>query len=181
MYSYDRTAGADSEEQSDYQSAMGVLNRDLKKLPKGNGWWDPPHNYVVNSAIMELNGWFFTILPFGAGRIAYRPKSDTSPEGIVIDPKWSPRDNHNGPHTAKMAEALVKGVKAAPSVQASVQQELKNIEQHFKIDIPASIQSKLVGESLKVAQRRWGVDGLRRRKILVPFDGSKPFELSSWG
>jgi hypothetical protein len=176
MYSYDRTA----EGPSDYDQAIEVLDRELKPFPKKHGWWDPPHNYGVNSAIMELNGWYFTILPLFAAKIAYRPKSDRFPEGIVIDPNWAPVKGHTGPHTANTAAIFVKAAKAAPSVQDSVKQELKSIETHFKVDIPASVQSKLIGESLKVAQRRWGVDRLRRRKILVPFDGSKPIELGSF-
>lgn len=184
MYSYDRRTAGDfdnngpDEQPDDYAQATAVLNRDLEALPK-HGWWSPPNNYVVNGALMNLNGWIFTILPFHAGKTAYRPASGRFPEGIVIDPNWAP-DGKDGPWSGKMAEAFAKYAKAQPNVQETVRRELADIERHFKVQIPDNVKAKLVGESLKVAKRRWGVDRLRRRKILVPFDGSKPVELGSW-
>ncbi len=183
MYSYDRrTAGEfdnlPDEQPDDYGQATAALNKELEALPK-HGWWSPPHNYVVNGALMNLNGWVFTILPFRAAKTAYRPASDRSPEGIVIDPKWEP-DGKDTPWTGKAAEAFAKYAKVQPSVPDSVRKELADLERHFKINIPASVQSSLINDSLKVAKRRWGVDGLRRKRILVPFDGGKPIQLGSW-
>lgn len=66
------------------------------------------------------------------------------------------------------------------TVQHTVQHELKWVETKFGVEIPAKIQSDLVQGALKVATRRWGVNRLTQKKILVPFDGSKSQELSSW-
>lgn len=183
MYTYDRrTAGefdALPDEQEDgYGQAQTVLNKELVALPK-HGWWSPPNNYVVNGSLMALNGWVFTILPFRANLTAYRPAGDRFPEGIVIDPNWA-SDGKDAPWTGKAAEVFARYAKAQPSVPDTVRKELTSIERHFKIEIPASVQAKLVGDSLKVAQRRWGVDRLRRKKILIPFDGGKPVQLGSW-
>jgi hypothetical protein len=183
MYSYDRRTagefdGPPDEQPDDYGQATAVLNKELEALPK-HGWWSPPHNYVVNGALMNLNGWVFTILPFRAEKKAYRPASDRLPEGIVIDPNWA-SDGKDGPWSGKMAEAFAKYAKSQPSIPDTVRRELTAIEHHFKIQIPASVQSALIADSLKVAKRRWGLDRLRRRNILIPFDGGKPITLGSW-
>jgi hypothetical protein len=184
MYSYDRRTAGElddnglDEQPNDFAQATTVLNQELEVLSK-NGWWSPPHNYVVNGAMMNLNGWVFTILPFRADKKAYRPAGDRFPEGIVIDPNWA-SDGKDGPWSGKMAEAFAKYAKTQPSVPDTVRRELADIERHFKVQIPDSVKAKLVGDSLKVAKRRWGVDRLRRRNILVPFDGSKPITLGSW-
>lgn len=183
MYSYDRREAGEldtvlDEQPDDYGQASEYLNKNLQAL-QHHGWWDPGHNYVVNGALMALNGWVFTIMPFRAAKTAYRPKSDRFPEGIVIDPNWAP-DDKDGPWTAKTADIFVRYAKTRPSIEESVRQELADIERHFKVEIPSGVKSKLIGESQKVAKRRWGVDRLRRKKILVPFDGSKPIQLGSW-
>jgi hypothetical protein len=183
MYSYDRRQAGEldtvpDEQPDDYGQAFEFLNKNLEALPK-HGWWSPPHNYVVNGALMAINGWVYTILPFRAGKTAYRPARDGKPEGIVIDPGWSP-DDKDGPWTGKVAEIFTRFAKTQPSVPDTVRQELADIERHFKVEIPASLKSTIIGESLKVAKRRWGVDRLRRKKILMPFDGSRPIQLGSW-
>lgn len=178
MYSYDRRTAAEADQTDEFSQTTAVLNKELEALPK-HGWWSPPHNYVVNGALMALNGWVFTIMPFRPGKTAYRPASDRFPEGIVIDPNWAP-DDKDTPWTAKAALAFANYAKAQPSISDTVRRELADIERHFKIEIPASVQSNLISESLKVAKRRWGVDRLRRKKILIPFDGGKPIQLGSW-
>lgn len=178
MYSYDRTAA--DEGPSEYDQAISTLEKELEAL-KGHGWWKAPHNYVVNSALMGFNGWIFTILPFRAKLTAYRP-AGRLPEGIVIDPSWRPDPRTDRPldHTPKAAELLIRIVNQSESVPDTVRGELAAIEATFKIQIPSGIQSNLVSESLKVAKRRWGVDRLRQKRILVPLDGSKPIQLGSW-
>lgn len=178
MYSYDRREKA-ADFDADYSQATEALNKELEVLQNGKAWWSPPHNYVVNGALMNLNGWVYTILPFRAALTAYRPAKNGKPEGIVIDPNWAP-DDKDGEWTGKMAEAFAKYAKAQPGIQDTVRQELAGIERHFKIEIPNALKTVIVNDSLKVAKRRWGVDRLRRKKILMPFDGSKPIQLGSW-
>lgn len=166
------------------------LNTELKAIgKKGRAWWDPPHNYLISMTLMgTVNDWRFRILPMFADRTAYRP-ADTlrgTPEGLVIDPAWSPlsSDPIGGGSaidpTTDVVEKLIKFARAQESVVHTVGGELKWVESKFGIEIPGAIKSKLVGDALKVATRRWGVDRLRRKKILVPFDGSKSIELSSF-
>ena len=174
-------SAAEDEEKSDGAQMLEYLEANAKRFKKGHAWWVPPHNLAINSALMAVNLWRFTILPFQAGRTAYRPAGDRFPEGIVIDPNWDPFErDRTFNHGLKTAEVLVKVAKAQPSISESVKDELESIERHFKIQIPPGIVSHLVGQSLKVAERRWGVDGLRRKRILVPFDGGKSIELGSW-
>jgi hypothetical protein len=176
MYSYDRRA---TDLDSAYAQATEVLNQNLEVLQNGKAWWSPPHNYVVNGAMMNLNGWVYTILPFRAAVTAYRGAKNGKPEGIVIDPNWA-SDGKDGEWAGGMAEAFAKYAKAQPSIQDTVRGELASIERHFKIEIPSALKAAIIGDSLKVAKRRWGVDRLRRKRILMPFDGSKPIQLGSW-
>lgn len=178
----------ESEEASadEYVKMEAVLNAGYTKLKKG-GWWDPPHNFVINSALMGLNTWQFSILPMFAERMAYRPANPErgTPEGIVIDPSWNPAQNDptrgdTVDHSVKNAEALMKYGKSQRSVGETVSLELNWVEKKFGVQIPNDIRGTLVRDAPKVASRRWGIDRLRRKKILVPFDGSKTQELSNW-
>ncbi len=183
MHSYDRRVAEDfentpDEQPDDFGTATEFLNKNLEALPK-HGWWQPPHNYVVNGSLMALNGWVFTILPFHAKLTAYRPAKDNSPEGIVIDPNWG-SDDKDAPWSGKAAEIFTRYLKTRPSIPDTVRQELAAIERVFKIEIPSALQSTIIGDSIKVAKRRWGVDRLRRKKILMPFDGGRPIQLGSW-
>ncbi len=175
-----RTATDDPDSDTEYTKMVAFLDQNMKKLKKGSAWWLPPHNFVLNSALMNLNCWYFSILPFRSATTAYRQKSDRLPEGIVIDPNWKPFQNSEGSHVLAAAEHAFKMAKTHPSVSDSVKRELEVIENHFKVQIPPSVASTLIGQSLKIAERRWGTDGLRRKKILVPFDGSKSIPLGSW-
>lgn len=175
------------EGESEYSKMEAILNAGLTKLKKG-GWWDPPHNFVINSALMGLNTWRFGILPMFAAKMAYRPANPErgSPEGIVIDPSWHPsEDDPTGgdtvDHSAKNAEILMKFAKSQPTVLETVKLELNWVEKKFGVKIPSDIEAALIREAPKVAARRWGINRLRTKKILVPLDGSKPQELSSWG
>jgi len=175
------------EEESEYSKMAAILNAGLTKLKKG-GWWDPPHNFVINSALMGLNTWQFGILPMFAAKTAYRPADPERgmPEGIVIDPSWHPaQDDPTGgdtvDHSVKNAEVLMKYAKGQPTVLETVKLELNWVEKKFGVKIPSDIEGTLIREAPKVAARRWGINRLRTKKVLVPFDGSKAQELSSWG
>lgn len=183
VMSLSRVAG---EEESDFTIAARRLSAELTPTKKKSGWWDPPHNYLINMTLMgTLNCWVFTILPKFAAKTAYRPASGNLPEGLVIDPNWGP--DYGGPTkgetfdpTEKTLDILIREAKSMATVQHTVQHELKWVETKFGVEIPAKIQSDLVQGALKVATRRWGVNRLTQKKILVPFDGSKSQELSSW-
>jgi hypothetical protein len=156
-----------------------TLKRELEPLKK-RGWW-AGKNCVVNVTLMgDLNLWYFSILP-QIGK-AYRPAGDRTPEGLVIDPGWHPFSNGDVRHpTPNSVAKVVSYAKGAEPVSEAVSDDLKKIESTYGVEIPSAIKSKLIADAGKVAKRRWGIDRLRSRKILVPFvDGSKPFELSSW-
>jgi len=178
------------EEESSYQAMEAYLNANLSRFAKDKqgAWWDPPRNYVINSAIMGLNTWRFGILPMFAEKMAYRPANPEREqlEGLVIDPSWKPTGSSDPTggntvdHSLKVAEILTKYTKGQPSVQDTVKNELRWVESKFGVKIPSSVEASLVKDAAKVATRRWGVNRLRTKKILVPFDGSKAQELSNW-
>ena len=177
----------DDDEESPYDKMEELLNKEMTRFPKKGGWWNPPHNYAINWSLTGLNTWMFVILPLFAEKKAYRPANPERgmPEGIVIDPNWTPvhHDPTHGDTVAanvRNAEMLIRFAKAAHKVEETVKLELQWIETQFGIKIPAGVESKLVKDSLKVATRRWGTDRLRRKKILIPLDGSKSIELGSW-
>jgi len=177
-----------------YQQTEDILDKELTKLKK-HGWWAPGKNYVVNWAIMGINTWRFSILPPRADKTAYRPEEDPypgrpeyfKPEGLVIRPMWIPagdRDPSKGrtlDANPKVAQILADYAKQQREVKDTVASELKWVESKFGIDIPSKIQSKLISDAEQVAKRRWGVDRLRVKNTLVPFDGSKPIPLSTFG
>jgi hypothetical protein len=183
-------------EVSPYDLMQTWLDGNLTRFPKDRqgAWWDPPHNYCINSALMGLNTWQFHILPRMRQPLHYPPslgmsKEETDnlqPDGIIIDPGWWPTtssDPTNGDtvdHSVKVAEILAKFAKGQPSVQQTVKNELTWLEGKYKVMIPPAIEASLIKDALKVATRRWGVNRLRTKKILVPFDGSKAQEMSNW-
>lgn len=175
--------GGVDEEEEGYARAERIFNDALKKTKKGSAWWDPPHNFLINMTLMgSLNAWVFTLLPMFASKSAYRPKTDRLPEGLVIDPNWTthPGMKDSLPATEKVVDIMLREAKSAPTLQQTAQHELNWVESKFGVQIPSGVQSALISDVLKVAERRWGVDRLRRKKILVPFDGSKSIQLGSW-
>lgn len=171
-------------EPADEFDAVKDLDARLTRFKKSKrpGWWEPGHSLGINETLMgTLNMWEFTILPFNAAKRAYRAAGPRFPEGIVIDPNWaSTRDTGAYPETPRVCEILTGMVKKSDPIEQVVRTELESIEQHFSVKIPDAIKTKLVGDSVKTAERRWDTDRLRRRNILVPFDGSKPITLGSW-
>jgi hypothetical protein len=171
-------AETEEEEKSDYGHMVDYLDQNAKKFKKGHAWWVPPHNLAINAALMEMNFWYFTVRPRFSK--VYRPASDRFPEGLIIDPDWNSFKDPGWTHTKNAAEKAVELAKRMRTVPEAVKQDLKEMEAAAGVNFPDSIVSRIVNDSLKVAERRWGTDRLRRRKILVPFDGSKPMELGSW-
>jgi len=182
------TAGNEGE----YEEVEDLLNKELEKLKK-NGWWEPNRNYVINWAIMGLNTWRFSILPFRAKMTAYRPAREARwqgdeprPAGIVLDLNWIPTgitDPTRGqtiPSSLKVAEALIKLAKTQPDVKDTVRAELDWIERQFGIQIPSQVGLKVISEAPKVAKRRWGTNRLRSKRTFFPFDGGKPIQLGSF-
>lgn len=178
--------------EDDATAATKKLDAELKSPPKGKGraWWDEPKNYLINMTLMgTLNDWRFTILPLHAAKMGYRPANPerNMPEGIVIDPGWTTqRGDPVGGQSAidpspKNVEYLIGYAKSQPTVQDTVKDEIRWLESKFGIKVPAELESKLVKDAPKIAARRWGINRLRAKKILMPFDGSKSIELSAWG
>jgi hypothetical protein len=166
---------------ADIQAVTDLFAKELTKFPKGHCWWDPPHNLGINQALMGINLWEFGILPGFPHKTAYWKGDERYPEGLVVHPSWHPITNNAlTDDDVKVAEKLIKLAKAADSVQNRVKEELKKVEAWFSVKVPSGIESKLVAESVKIASRRWGVNHLKMRDTLIPFDGSKAVEISRW-
>jgi len=168
------------EEDEDDPEKLGVeyLQDKLESFKKGHGMWLPPHNFGLNQALMGWNLWVFTILPMFPKKKAYNAEYN----GIVIHPNWTPLkgDRLFPEMDLDLAQKLVSIMQRSSTVQETVRKELDWIEREFKIEIPSGIRSKMEKESLTMAGRRWGVDRLRMKDRLIPLDGSKPRDLSSW-
>jgi len=166
------------DERTEYGQMVDYLNQNSKKFKKGHAWWVPPHNLAINTALMEMNFWYFTVRPLLAR--PYIPAGGRLPEGIVIDPHWTSFKDRGWGHTKEAAEEAINLAKRMKTVEASVREDLKEMETKAGVNFPENLVSKIVGDSLKVAERRWGTDNLRRRRILIPIDGSKAMELSQF-
>lgn len=155
------------------------LDKHLKKPGKKGGWWLPPHNLLINQALMGMNLWHF------------RYDISLREEGIVVRPMWTSIDSGStigGKNMSGFAQInpaiaanLVKLVKQQPTIESTVQKELDDAEHKFGMKIPPAFKSKILKDAVKVAGRRWGVNRLRTNKELIPYDGSKKRKLSSWG
>jgi protein-export SecD/SecF family membrane protein len=159
VMSLSRVAG---EEESDFTIAARRLSAELTPTKKKSGWWDPPHNYLINMTLMgTLNCWVFTILPKFAAKTAYRPASGNLPEGLVIDPNWGP--DYGGPTkgetfdpTEKTLDILIREAKSMATVQHTVQHELKWVETKFGVEIPdgkAVISGNFTADAAKALVR----------------------------
>lgn len=167
-----------AEEDDEERLGMEYLQDHLEPFKKGSALWLPPHNLCLNRALMGWNLWVFTILPHFPKKKAYR--SDLN--GIVIRPSWTSLPNKDfSAVDLKLAERLVSVMQKATTVQETIRKEMDWIEREFKIEIPSAIRSRMEKECLTMARRRWGVDLLRLKDRLIPLDGSKPRDLSSWG
>jgi hypothetical protein len=100
---------------------------------------------------------------------------------MVIHPCWQPFKNGDFPYNMKALEAVLKEAQAADTIQNRVKKDIAFVESHFNVKVPSNVEAALLKDALKVADRRWGVNRLRTKDVLVPFDGSKSIELSSWG
>lgn len=159
------------------------LTSKLKHLG-GNGYWAEPHNVVVNFSLQGANLWAFSILPMSWQRMGH--PADLG--GIVIKPSWSPVGKGNalgisgsdGYHklTDTWVDAILKGIPQVRTIQDSVQLDLMKLERHFQIEIPVGIKTKIIGDSLATAKRRWGANMLKTKARLIPLDGSPSRDLS---
>lgn len=179
-----------SEEDNDDEEdqARALLQSELEALPKRHALWKPPHNLLLNFALMGLNLWYFRVLPMFWQRNGYRTSRGT--EGIVIHPSWESTGSGRAVGHMDMsgffhldmdiAEKLIRAVKSSKPIPVTVAEELKDLETHFGISIPSSIKSEIVRQSVAMAKRRWGVDRLKMRDRFIPLDGSKPWDLGSF-
>jgi len=163
-------------------SAEARLVSSLEFLGK-NGYWMPPHNIVVNFALMGVNLWTFTTFKSFWKSMGYR----TDLNALVLRLNWAPvgdsvlgQKNMSGFASMNDAQVdhLLKTMKTIPSVEESVNKEFKLMEQHFGIEIPNAIQSAFAKKCLAIAKRRWGVNRMRMKDLVLPLDGSKPYEQS---
>jgi hypothetical protein len=171
---------------ADIASVFSLFDRELTKFPKRNGWWDPPKNLALNSSLMGINLWSFSLLPYHPLKRAYRAASDRFPdrfpEGIVIHPNWHPVNDKvysdDDPEIAQKMVQMVKGFNS--TLQSTVVEQMRWIETKFSIKIPDFIEAKLKLEVVKIATRRWGANRLKTKDTLIPFDGSKAIELGTF-
>lgn len=172
----------EQEEVSVYKQIETLLDQDLKKFKKGHAWWDQEHNFAINTALSNINCWYFTILPLFPARSAYRPADPKtgSPEGIVIHPAWAVFKDGDRAYDLEEVKDLIKKAKSQPTLEETVKKELNWVESTFQIKIPSNVEAALLKDVKKVAERRWGVDHLRIKNVLVPLDGGKSVELSNW-
>lgn len=156
-----------------------LLDDKLTKFPKRNGWWDPPKNLAINSAIMGINLWNFSLLPFRPLKKAYRAAGDRFPEGIVIHPNWHPLNDKTYPDdNIEIVQKMIEMVKGfSVTLPEMVVQEMRWIETKFGVKVPDAIEAKLKMEIVKIATRRWSANRLKTKDTLIPFDGSKAIEL----
>lgn len=174
------------DDETEEQAAEDYIQQHLTKTQKGNGLWKPPHNLLLNRALMGYNLWVFTILPFGGAKRAYREDLN----GLVIQPIWTSLSQGRTLGSLDMsgfshldidtAEKLVQVINDADTISQTVAQELRAIETANGIKIPSTIEAVLMKDALPTAARRWGVDRLRVKKRLIPLDGSKPRDLGSF-
>lgn len=176
---------------ADYDEAHALLDREATRISKkGNpAWWLPDHGLVINSPLFGgFNLWIWSILKTFPKRGSYLPAEEdqygTYPEGIVIRPMWQPHPRYRNdafPETVEVVEALLKFAKQTPTVQNLTRSGFQWIEKENGISIPSSITTKYVSQAPKVAARRWGVNRVRMADTFVPFDGSKPVPMPSFG
>jgi hypothetical protein len=167
---------------ADVSAVFGLLDKELTKFPKRNGWWDPPKNLAINSALMGINLWRFSLLPFHPLKRAYRAAEGRFPEGIVIHPNWHPLNDKTYPDdTLEIVQKMIELVKGfSVSLPEMVAQELRWIETKFGVKVPDAIETKLKIEIVKIATRRWSTNRLKTKDTLIPFDGSKAIELGAF-
>jgi hypothetical protein len=174
---------ADEPEEDDWSGAKAtaILKEKLTPFKKGHAWWMPPYNLAINTALSTMNCWEFTILPMFAKKTAYRPASKDKPEGLVIDPNWTSVKNLDiGYDETGKLRSLIDKLPTIDTIEDTIKGEIASVEKHFNVTVPPEVRAYLLKEMPKFAVRRWGANRLRRKKILVPFDGSKPIELGSW-
>jgi len=174
----------DEPNQKEAYSVHEHLSRELKVVnpKKPNAFWSPGRSFVVNEALFAINMWFFSLL---SGRLTdkssgYAPAGKfmggTSPEGLLIRPMWGSYADKVS-ETPEAIDQVIELAKKAKTCSEVVREELDDVERHNGVKIPENVRSKLIAEAPKVAARRWGIDRLRVKPVLVPFDGSKPIEL----
>lgn len=175
MKNLDAEGGAEDPADADEKAASKFMDENFEQLDRG--WWIPPHNLHVNQTFLGVcNLWVFTILPMFPKKKAYSEKL----KGIVIHPTWHPTQDADFDLTENYAKRIYVAAKNSPTVQETVRKELAWIETEFQIRIPDSIQAKLVKDALPTAIRRRSANRLRTKDRLIPLDGSKPRDLSSF-
>ena len=168
----------------DEEEAREYLAKHAKPTKKGHGWWIEPHNLLANQALMGMNLWRFRYDASvgqggdGADGVIIRPMWDSLRHGDTVGQKDFGGFSHL---TMADAKQVVKMMKSQPSVAKTTADELDDAEKKAGKKIPASIRAKILKGAPKVAARRWGVDRLKIKKQFIPFDGSKPYNLSNWG
>jgi len=164
---------------AEHERALEYLSKHATKL-KGEKWWIPPHNMMINQAVRNVNLWTFNYrmdVSHEGGR------RGGAVNGIVVAPKWSPvqlkktlgRMLPSGTHVidVELVKKLISVAKEQSGIQQDVGEKLDRLEREHGIKIPAVVRKRLMGDALKVAKRRMGASGRPPVKLHL-FDGSKP-------
>lgn len=117
-------------------------------------WWLPAHNLGIKVSGKAMSLWVFTILPPNVQDI-YLADMDS----IALRPSWKPHPKHPGalPATEGNVRQSLTMAKVRPTVGETIKAELKWIENHFGIAVPADIEARLVQSASKLAAKQWGL------------------------
>jgi hypothetical protein len=156
-----------------------ILDKGLTRITRKdrNAWWIPGENLLVNETLLgALNLWEFRILPQHIGRECVRK----NPEGFLIDPRWESIADGRTLHDAREVVRIVKdhAFEIESVVRGSLSHVIKACERDG-ITVPQSVLDAVEAQALKDAPRRWFVNGLRRSRFFIPFDGGKRVRLSA--
>lgn len=170
-----------------------ILNKKLDESKKGRMWWKAPSGIAANSTLMgDINLWRFTVLG-SAARFSLKklivpsnPNRGLNSDALVCNFGWTTyEDGFRLPvgviakDPEKYANDIIKIIKGGPSLTKIINVEIDNVEKATGKKVPESIVKVLIAEAPKVAQRRMGANIVKSKSTVVPFDGSKPFQVSN--
>lgn len=142
-----------------------------------SAWWAPPRNLVAHKGRHGWGFWSFTILPLFANRCAFREDLN----GIVIRPAWRlASDKRVGKMSPRLASSVADQMSRYPTLAETIGKEVAWIEGSFGVKVPDGITAGLLQDVEGQARRRWGMNKLKAKDRLIPFDGSKPRDLGPW-
>lgn len=174
-----RVAYGDDEDEGEVNpenEAIQWLNENTTPVSKKGSktyWWFKPHNLMLNQALFSYNLWMFSVVPRAwtlmKKSIVIRDK-DEKPEGVVIQPSWSPLRNDYKTIDVDMVRRFKGAASKAKSIKDSVKQQILDAA---KGDDVSKVLSQVLPGIEKVALRRMTAKG-EAKQMFYPIDGGKP-------